>query len=219
MSYAILERIHYLLVAGFDVFGNVGHQINTRMYMDFLRMESEFNFLALLPKWRRRPLVEAWYRNVSGSVKDEVYGEVAHFDDDTDIKYTSKQPEFELFEMLKSKLTSVRDTQHDLGEHPDAMVRATLERLGALLGSPASMLPESSFLEVRKAGQESQYFTILRDSGHTNVAQLFREDTRRYTGRRPPHGVAGLRGLVSERHFQRRRSGAHGFRGKPGLAA
>ena len=56
VGYSLLERIHYLLVAGFDVFGNVGHQLTTRMYMDFLRMEGEYNFLLLLPPARRRQL-------------------------------------------------------------------------------------------------------------------------------------------------------------------
>lgn len=37
LDYPLLERIHYLLVAGFDVFGNVGHQLSTRLFMDFLR--------------------------------------------------------------------------------------------------------------------------------------------------------------------------------------
>ncbi|GAL09318.1 fatty acid cis/trans isomerase [Vibrio astriarenae] len=35
LDYALLERIHYLLVAGFDVYGNFGHQLVTRMFMDF----------------------------------------------------------------------------------------------------------------------------------------------------------------------------------------
>ncbi|MCK5360658.1 MAG: fatty acid cis/trans isomerase, partial [Gammaproteobacteria bacterium] len=38
IDYPLLERIHYLLVAGFNVFGNLKHQLNTRLYMDFLRM-------------------------------------------------------------------------------------------------------------------------------------------------------------------------------------
>ncbi|MGB1141734.1 MAG: fatty acid cis/trans isomerase, partial [Halioglobus sp.] len=48
IDYSLLERIHYLLVAGFDVYGNVGHQLETRLYMDFLRMEGEQNFLFFL---------------------------------------------------------------------------------------------------------------------------------------------------------------------------
>ncbi|MBT8441229.1 MAG: fatty acid cis/trans isomerase, partial [Gammaproteobacteria bacterium] len=53
IGYTLLERIHYLLVAGYDVFGNVGHQLLTRVYMDFLRMNGEAGFLLLLPEEAR----------------------------------------------------------------------------------------------------------------------------------------------------------------------
>lgn len=53
IDYSLLERIHYLLVAGFDVYGNISHQLNSRLYMDFLRIEGEFHFLALLPPENR----------------------------------------------------------------------------------------------------------------------------------------------------------------------
>ena len=49
MDYPILERVHYLLVAGFDVYGKAGHQLSTRLYMGFLRIEAELEFLAFLP--------------------------------------------------------------------------------------------------------------------------------------------------------------------------
>lgn len=44
VDFPLLERIHYLLVAGFNVFGNVGHQAESRIHMDYLRMEGESNF-------------------------------------------------------------------------------------------------------------------------------------------------------------------------------
>src|SRR5262249_55960501 len=55
IGYPLLERIHYLLVAGFDIYGNAGHQLATRLYMDFLRMEGEMTFLGLLPRDARQP--------------------------------------------------------------------------------------------------------------------------------------------------------------------
>jgi len=48
IDYPLFERIHYLLVAGFNVYGNIVHQMNTRIYMDFLRMEGEDHFLIFL---------------------------------------------------------------------------------------------------------------------------------------------------------------------------
>ena len=49
IDYPLLERIHYLLVAGYDVYGNAGLQLFSRLYMDFLRIGGEFNFLYFLP--------------------------------------------------------------------------------------------------------------------------------------------------------------------------
>ena len=49
IDYPLLERIHYLLVAGYDVYGNAGQQLFSRLYMDFLRIGGEFNFLYFLP--------------------------------------------------------------------------------------------------------------------------------------------------------------------------
>lgn len=71
LGYTTLERIHYLLVAGFDVYGNVGHQLNTRLYMDFLRTEGEGVFLAFLPVEKRRQLLNEWYKGIRESNRDD----------------------------------------------------------------------------------------------------------------------------------------------------
>ena len=49
IGYGLLERVYCRWVAGYDPYGNAGHQLLTRLYMDFLRMEGESNFLRLLP--------------------------------------------------------------------------------------------------------------------------------------------------------------------------
>jgi hypothetical protein len=61
IDYPQFERIYYALVAGFDVFGNVSHQVNVRRYMDLLRIEGELNFLELLPSDVRVPMLASWY--------------------------------------------------------------------------------------------------------------------------------------------------------------
>ncbi|HVZ33254.1 MAG TPA: fatty acid cis/trans isomerase, partial [Polyangiaceae bacterium] len=178
LSYAVLERIHYLLVAGFDVFGNIGHQLQTRMYMDFLRMEAEHNFLLLLPRARRRALVDAWYRETSDEVKDMVYGQVARFDQETGITYRTKEPEHELFRMLEQRLAPVLVRRHDPERAPDD-AREALQPLAELVGKSASFMPETSFLEIQSADGALSYVSLLRDSAHTNVAHLLREHERR----------------------------------------
>ena len=62
LDYPLLERLVYNLVVNYDVFGNVGHQSLTRLYMDMIRMEAEELFLAFLPPSQRAALRNSWYR-------------------------------------------------------------------------------------------------------------------------------------------------------------
>ena len=69
LDYSLFERLVYNLVVNFDVFGDVKHQALTRLYMDLLRMESEDNYLELLPKQDRLPLKDSWYRGLLTGLK------------------------------------------------------------------------------------------------------------------------------------------------------
>jgi len=64
VDYPLFERIYYSLVAGFDVYGTVGHQLALRHYMDALRVEGESYFLDFMPPDRRRELMQSWYLGV-----------------------------------------------------------------------------------------------------------------------------------------------------------
>ena len=180
IGYPLLERIHYLLVAGFDVYGNVTHQITTRLYMDFLRMEGEANFLMFLPASRRKSLIDGWYRGVTGDMKDEVTSELAGFAEEPGIRYTSPDTsEQELFGMLRRRLEGVLAKDYDLDRVRDASLRAGLGRLGQVKGAAASWMPEMSFVTIDDEHGVSTNATILRDSAHTNVMTLFHEADRR----------------------------------------
>jgi hypothetical protein len=62
LDYPLIERLVYNLVVNYDVFGNIGHQSLTRLYMDMIRMEAEELFLAFLPPSQRSRLRKSWYR-------------------------------------------------------------------------------------------------------------------------------------------------------------
>lgn len=193
VSYAILERIHYLLVAGFDVFGNIGHQLHTRLYMDFLRMEAEHNFLLLLPRHARRLLVDRWYRGTNAGTKDQVYGKVAHFDRESGVPYQTEDPEHELHAMLYARMSRALEHKYDLVDDAGPAQRAALEALARVPSRAATLLPELSFVSVIGDDGEAQHYSVLRDSAHTNVAHLFREQSRR----RPEEDrLTVLRGFV-----------------------
>ena len=62
LDYSLFERLVYNLVVNYDVFGNIGHQALTRLYMDLIRMEAEELFLSFLPPSQRLGLRQSWYR-------------------------------------------------------------------------------------------------------------------------------------------------------------
>ncbi|SHO49781.1 fatty acid cis/trans isomerase [Desulfopila aestuarii] len=64
MDFPLMERIYYALVAGFDVYGSMGHQLGVRLYMDNLRQEGETYFLDFLPKGMRPVLMRSWYGGI-----------------------------------------------------------------------------------------------------------------------------------------------------------
>jgi hypothetical protein len=174
IDYPLLERIYYLLVAGYDVYGNAGHQLNSRLYMDFLRMEGEFNFLVLLPKEARQPTAAFWYRGAPDVVTEYVYGRNAHFDRASDIAYKTSDPQRELYGMLRARVAPALAPRFDLAAVPDAVLRRELQALTAVQGASLAWLPEATVLRVDSAGGP-QYFSLLRNTAHKNVAHMFKE--------------------------------------------
>jgi hypothetical protein len=194
LDYSLFERIHYLLVAGYDVFGNVGHQLQSRMYMDFLRMEGEFNFLTFLPRDRRKPLMQSWYRETDDEVKDHVYGQYAFYDHEPGLTFQTPTPERELAQMLRTWVAPVLERKLELEAEPDVALRDALAPAGLVRGQAASLMSEMSFVEVRRSAGGEAYFSLLRESAHTNVAQLFDEKERRVPGEDQLTLVRGLVG-------------------------
>jgi Fatty acid cis/trans isomerase (CTI) len=201
VGYALLERIHYLLVAGFDVFGNVGHQLTTRLYMDFLRMEGEHNFLLLVPPARRHQLVDFWYRDVKKSVKDEVFGQVASFSHPPDIAYHTDKPELELFTLLEQHLDAVRVREREIARIADVRLRENLERLNRVRGQAAAHFSEVSFIAIEARDGETHHVTLVKDTALANVAQLFGEDDRRRPEEDELRVVDGLLGAYPDALF------------------
>jgi hypothetical protein len=179
VGYPLLERIHYLLVAGFDVFGNVGHQLTTRLYMDFLRLEGEADFLMFLPPAQRAELTDYWYRGVTGGAKETIAKELEGFAGTPKIPYRTSDPKKELFALLEARVGRVATHAFGLEHVEDGAMRASVERLAQVKGRAASLLPEMSFVTVTGSDGARTQFTVLRDSAHTNVAHLFHEDERR----------------------------------------
>lgn len=180
IDYPLFERIHYLLVSGFDVYGNLGHQLVTRLYMDFLRMEGEFNFLALLPSAERLRLRDYWYRGASDDVQDYLYGSHTQLHREPAISYGSAEPQQELYHLLTAHLQPVLEDNHALNSAnlPAAAVPELLA-LNQLQGRAVSLLPEVTVVALMDKGQLVGVSSLLRTSAHSNISSLFDERANR----------------------------------------
>lgn len=209
IDYAVLERISYLLVSGFDVFGNMSHQTQTRMYMDFLRLEAEANFLAFQAPARRRPLIRRWYRDLSDGKRDVVdaffaaaerAGAVADgVAADVDEAGACDAPCTADFRALRARTAAVAAGRFQ-PEGAAVDVRAALARMSATRG--AAHLPELSFVEVVGAKtSKSTWLTLIRNAAHSNVASLFGEEQRLLPDEDTLTAVPGLVGAYPSAFF------------------
>ncbi len=206
IGYPLFERIYYLLAAGYDVYGNAGHQLNSRLYMDFLRMEGEFNFLVFLPQAAREPTRDYWYRGASSEVKDYVYGRNAHLDRETGIVYRTTDPQRELYGMLRARLAPVLAPRYELSTVADDALRRDLEALAAVRGASTAWLPEVTFLRVDDPPRAPQWFSLLRNTAHSNVSHIFLEGSELLPAENTLTVVSGFIGAYPNAIYRVRRA-------------
>jgi hypothetical protein len=167
LNYPIFERIHYLLVAGFNVYGNVSHQLKTRIYMDFLRMEGEEIFLSLLPPDARKETHKSWYGGNRNHLK---------FFQDEDMKWLSK----EFVTGLKSN-----DKEQEVLKHlRNRVKRATskkamripkdLSKIDHLKGKSLQFFPDTILLRVGNTA-----YTLVHNKEYKHVSFFLNDATER----------------------------------------
>lgn len=180
MDYALLERIHYLLVAGFDVYGNFGHQLITRMFMDFLRMEGESNFVALLPRAMRHQELSSWYQDQSVQFSAFLQRNVKPFDQPTSVHYVSDNPKLELFTKLRAQVQPVLNQRYTVTQTGlKAENEFVLRQIDHLRGEGLLPIPQLMMLMVENEHGQSQLFTLIHNNAHTNISSLFDEHNNR----------------------------------------
>ncbi|RBW63788.1 9-hexadecenoic acid cis-trans isomerase [Vibrionales bacterium C3R12] len=180
LDYALLERIHYLLVAGFDVYGNFGHQLITRMYMDFLRLEGESNFLTLLPKDVRHQEQSSWYQNQSAQLSDFLQRNIRPFEQESSEIYKTDDPKSELYDKIVNHLKPVLNDRYDIVDTGfTSSNEAQLQSIDKIKGAGLLPLPQITMLMITSDGADDQLFTLLRNNAHQNISSLFDEKSNR----------------------------------------
>lgn len=184
LDYPLLERIHYLLVAGFDVYGNVGHQLNTRLFMDVLRMEAENYFLAFLPARVRKQTHDAWYQGIRLGDADSL--DVWWMNIELVTGYQTANPAHELHARVAERLgpLAAPEVTRDIGlcrslNAPQAVASAdrAVARLASMRGKIVQFLPDAAFLRVRmgEACASDLAYTLIADRSYANVSSMFSE--------------------------------------------
>lgn len=188
IDYSVLERIHYLLVAGYDVYGNLGHQLNTRLYMDFLRTEAEDYFLAFLPAEKRQVIRDTWYQGIRQSNRDDL-GKVSWLNREFVSGYQSDDPQLELyrhFEQYLGPLTGDGDyinrctTDKCKPKVNQDILRAdkAMQQAAKMDGVIVQVLPDVVFVRVKMGGKPEKdlAYTMISNKSYTSVTSMFADE-------------------------------------------
>ena len=182
LDYPLLERIHYLIVAGFNVYGPTTHQLASRTYMDFLRRDGEYNFLRFLPSHARQKIYNSWYQ---GLLNGRLESELLNLDFETAIQFKGQDYKKEFFHQVKSHLGQslapsrwLKPCQQEACKPAQNSVDNMIHQLARLKGKQISAIPEIAFLRVKMDNADDQVYTLLHNKDLTNVAFIFAEQYR-----------------------------------------
>ncbi|MBD1577379.1 fatty acid cis/trans isomerase [Vibrio sp. S11_S32] len=180
IDYELLERIQYLLVDGFDIYGNFGHQLMTRMFMDFLRMEGEENFLSLLPIEERHKQMENWYQDPTPQLSAFIQRDVTPFEQPPNIEYKTDNPKQELYALLKQRLAPVLTQRYALVNTGLSQKNEfILNKIDLLKGKGVYRIPPLISIMVTLENGKEQVFTLIHNNAHSNISSLFDEESNR----------------------------------------
>jgi hypothetical protein len=190
IDYSILERIHYLLVAGYDVYGNLGHQLNTRLYMDFLRTEGEDEFLALLPKAKRSVIRDGWYQGIRKSDKGDEGDATSWLNQEFVTGYQTDDPQLELYRHLEQHLAAIAGDGDYINRctsdkcKPKVskdILRAdkAMQHAAKMDGPIVEFLPDVAFVRVKMGAkpEDDLAYTMISNKAYKSVSSMFDSET------------------------------------------
>lgn len=204
ISYPLLERLHYLLVAGYDVYGNLAHQLKSRLYMDFLRIEGEQNFLSLLPDEAHRTMEQRWYREAPKWTLDFVADSHLPLGERAELELSALSPDqayTSLLGRLSERVAPALAHGYELTDIADPGLRSALQDLSGLRGRSLQWLPQLVIIKVEAAHGDPLWLTLINNSAHKNVAEIFFEDRRRLPEEDTLSLVKGLLGAYPNAYW------------------
>ena len=189
VDYPIFEQLHYLLVAGFNVYGSAGLQIASRTYMDILRQDAEKNFLRLMPAMKRRTIYDSWYIGRKGLRTADALFSIGH---ETRVKYQTTDYKKEFFDQVRQRLGKAAGSVDTINHCQQAVclrtdttpvqqqVDSEMRKLAKLKGHELDVLPDMSLLRVITGDPQGDLvYTLLIDQAFSNLSTMIGENSRR----------------------------------------
>ncbi|AYF48479.1 peptidylprolyl isomerase [Pseudomonas fluorescens] len=195
-DYPLLERTYYQLAVNFDVFGNVSHQAQTRLYFDLIRNGAEQNFLRLMPADSREDFLDDWYQN-SGKLKLWLDYEAIDDDTPTGLHLDAKDPKRDFANQLLARYGDLNASPDPINrcdgafcsrDGIDPALQDAEQALSRLTARPAAglkvidQLPEATMLRIETTRGKRVVYSMLRNRAHSNVAFLLGEAYRYQPG-------------------------------------
>ena len=192
IDYPLFERIHYLLVAGFNVYGNMGHRMSTRIYMDFLRIEGEDHFLAFLPIKQRKKMRDSWYLGQRSSIEKLFSAPQAWLNTESVSGYLTDDPQQELYQHLKSRLAGITqyaeamnqcgniDCRKSMHETAVNRVDRAMNEIAELQGANLHAFADVAFVRIATGNPEKDFaYTLIRNKAYKNVTSFLADERER----------------------------------------
>jgi len=145
--------------------------------MDFLRMDGEFNFLMYMPPESRVKLRDHWYRNARRTSKEAFFGDNGIVDQPSAVEYKTDNPKREFLSLMRNRIHGAKAEKYDYRQSASKDMIEGFAGLEAKVGEHNHFMPHVSFVNVIGSGRDEAY-TIIRNTGYSNIAQLFEETKR-----------------------------------------
>ncbi len=184
IDYPLLERIHYLLVAGFNVYGNIGHQLNTRLYMNFLRMEGEDNFLAFIPSSQRTAIRNTWYAGMRSKQELIFSTRKDWLSVDRVTGYQTDNPQRELYQHIQKRLAAIaplddainrchnRNCEDATVSDIERQTNHHMREIAQIGGEVIRVFPDLAYVRVKIGNQRYLDYSLIRDKAYKNLSSF-----------------------------------------------
>lgn len=188
LDYHVFESIYYNLTSGYNVFGPMLHQLNSRLFMELSRISSEDLFLSFLPVDERMKMRQDWNQDVPRKKMSTLKWISEMFTGDTaekmkfnyayagmkvksSLEKSSNNSKEKFLQKIKTQVLSEKQVISNKG-----FLDPALESLAKINSKVISHLPDSIILKYNE-----KVYTLIHHKDHYNVSMLLFEDERRNT--------------------------------------